>query len=115
MLAAADADSHCYDLNISYNSIFPATNLRHTILVDSNGLHDTITTLHDPKEYLLWKTASRMRDSFASGVLEAIGWISGTDIVADGLTKHNAVLRSELIQVMAEILCSQKLDDDGAL
>lgn len=76
------------------------TGLMYTILVGFKGLHDTITTLHEPKEYHLRKTVSRLCDSYEAGELDAIRWIEGKYNIADALTKHNPVLWCELNYLM---------------
>lgn len=53
ILAAADADDRGYDLKLSYDAIFTRNKMRHEIFVDSRGLLDTITTVHEPREYRL--------------------------------------------------------------
>lgn len=73
-----------------------------SLLVDSKGLHNTITTLHEPSEYRLRSTVARLRDSFEShekGELTGLGWIPGTLNHADCLTKCNPDMWQKLQNV----------------
>ena len=92
ILACADADDRGFHLRDSILSLFPASNARHVLHVDSRGLYETITTLHDGKEYRLRQTVERIRNSFDSGELDVLRWIPGKINIADALTKRNIVL-----------------------
>ena len=63
--------------------------IRHVLLVDSKGLYDTITTLHEGKEYRLLQTVQRRRDSFESRDMDVLRWIPGSVNISDALTKRN--------------------------
>jgi len=52
-------------------------------------LYDTITTLHEGRDYRLRQTVQRIRDSFESEDLNALRWIQGKVNLADALTKRN--------------------------
>lgn len=69
--------------------------MKQTIIVYSKGLYDTITTLHEPKEYRLRKTVSSMRNAFESAELDAISWIKGKKNVV-GLIKYIPILWDDL-------------------
>lgn len=60
--------------------------------MDSRGLFDTITTLHEGRDYRLRQTVQRIRDSFESRELDTLRWIKGSANIADALTKRNPVL-----------------------
>ena len=66
ILACADAEDRGHDLKESFKSIFPHSKIKHEVLVDSRALFDTITTLHEAKEYRLRKTVTRIRNAFES-------------------------------------------------
>lgn len=101
ILAAADADDRGYDLKLSLGSILPKANLKHELFVDARALFDTITTLHEPREYRLRKTVARMRDAFESGELDGVTWIDGKSNMADALTKKNEALSGKLNRMLA--------------
>ena len=66
--------------------------IRSQLCVDSKYIHDTITTLHDRKEYGLKQTVQRMRGSFESKELNVLGCIPAIKNIADALKKRNAKL-----------------------
>lgn len=101
ILAAADADDRGYDLKLSIQAILRDRNVTHELYVDARALFDTITTLHEPREYRLRKTVARMRDSFENGELDSVKWIDGKTNMADALTKSNAELSLRLNRMMA--------------
>lgn len=64
IIAAADADDHGYDLNLPYDSIFTNNKMRHKLFIDSGGFFDTITTVHESREYRLKKTIAKICNAF---------------------------------------------------
>lgn len=60
------------------------------IVVDSFGLHSTITTLHEGRDYRLRPTVSHLRDSHESGEIDSIQWVPGKESIANALVKINA-------------------------
>lgn len=88
ILACADADDRSFYLKMSFNSIFPSCKFKSTLVVDSKGLYDTITTLHQGREYRLRQTVQRLRDSFESQEMDALRWIQGHANISDALTKN---------------------------
>ena len=99
ILAAADADDRLHDSRQSIRSLYAQTSMapiRSALYVDSRGLYDTVSTLHDSKEYRLRQTVQRIRDSFESKDLDALVWIPGTENVADALTKRSTELQQKL-------------------
>ena len=64
------------------------------------GLYDTITTLHESKDYRLRPTVARLRDSFGAEEIRVLRWIPGPQNVADCLTKGNYVMFRILNQLM---------------
>lgn len=115
MLAAADADDRGYDLKLSLISFLRNPRLKHEIFVDERALFDTITTLHDPREFRLRKTVARMRDSFQCGELDCATWIDGKSNLADALIKDNPTLSPKLNSMLACGLWDVKLDDRWGL
>ncbi len=57
--------------------------------VDSLGLHATISTVHEGKDYMLRPTVARLRDSFESGEIAVLQLIEGQKNIADAMTKRN--------------------------
>ncbi len=72
------------------------TSLPLVVTVDCLGLHATITTVHEGKDYRLRPTVARRRVSFESGEISVIQWISGQKNIADALTKRNPVMHHAL-------------------
>ena len=99
ILAAADADDRTFALRESIRSLFAPTSapkICSRLYTDSMGLFDTISTLHDGREYRLRQTVQRIRDSFEAGDLDALLWILGVENVADALTKRSIDLQKKL-------------------
>ena len=96
ILACAEADERGYYLKMGMRSLFPKTGMRNEIAVDSMGLFDTISTLHEGREYRLRQTVQRIRDSFESSDLDILRWVPGTSNIADALTKRNNKLWKDL-------------------
>lgn len=88
IIACAEADDRGYALKNGLSELLDVI-IEHELSVDSHGLFDTITTLHDSKEYRLRQTVQRIRDSFESRELDVLRWIRGFLNVADALTKRN--------------------------
>lgn len=57
--------------------------------VDSRGLYDTISSLHNSKEYRLRQTVQRIRDSFEDGDIDVLRWIPGFFNISDEMTKRS--------------------------
>lgn len=70
-------------------------------MVDSRELFDTITTLHDNKEYRRRKTVARIRNSIQSHELDILRWIKGQNNHADALTKRKYNMWRELHKALA--------------
>lgn len=66
LLVSADADNRSYITKTSLQSIFPKTNILHSVVVESERLYNTLTTLHKGKDYGLKQTLKNTRDSFES-------------------------------------------------
>lgn len=88
ILACADADDRGYNLKMAMTSLFPSDKFRHVLNVDSKGLYNTITTLHEGRDYRLRQTVQRIRDSFEAGEVDTIRWVQGKANIADALTKR---------------------------
>lgn len=56
IFATATADGCEFYFKTAINILFPSTLLKHELNVDSNALWDTITTLHEGREYRLQQT-----------------------------------------------------------
>lgn len=57
--------------------------------VNTMGLLDTITSLHERKDYWLCQTVRRTWDTFDAEEIDEITWISEKASLVDALTKHN--------------------------
>lgn len=96
ILACAEADDRGYYLKAGMQSLFPNTAMRNEIAVDSMGLFDTISTLHEDRKYRLRQTVRRIRDSFESCELDILRWVPGSNNIADALTKRSYKLWKDL-------------------
>lgn len=106
VLASADADDRGYYFKMGLTSMFPHMNIHSELLTDSRCLYDTITTLHEGKDFRLRPTVQRMRNSFDSCELDFMRWIAGTINPADALTKRNPDTTRLLNKLVARgILC----------
>lgn len=74
---------------MAMRSIFPKSSIEHVLQVDSKGLYDTITTLHEGGEYRLRQTVQRIRDSFETQDINVLRWVQSRANIADALTKRN--------------------------
>lgn len=64
-------------------------NIKHVLHVDSHGLYDTITTLHNGRESRIRQTFQRIRDFFEAGGIDILRWVPSAASLADVLTKRN--------------------------
>ena len=121
ILATADADDRVFNLREAIRSLFAGssmTPIRSSLHVDSRALYDTVSTLHESKDYRLRQTVQRIRDSFEAKDLDALVWIPGTSNIADALTKRNPELQKRLAVVCStgefpDLPESCKLDAHG--
>jgi len=102
ILACSDADDRGFYLKQSINCINKNDNIKHVLHVDSMGLFDTISALHDDKEYRLRQTVQRIRDSFEDGDIDILRWIPSRRNIADGLTKRCTQAHRRLNSVCRE-------------
>jgi len=102
ILACSSGDDRSLYLTGSYGILFPTSDIRNELNVDSRGLYDTITTLHEGNEYRLKQTVQRIRNSFESEELNVLRWIPGVENVADALTKRNIILYRKLNELANE-------------
>ena len=74
----------------SLNEMYTSTAKRKLVLtVDSHGLYSTVSTLHEGQDYRLRPTVARIRNSFETGEIDVLQWLSGTKNGAHALTKRN--------------------------
>lgn len=101
ILACTEAYDRGFNIKCALKSISPLDDFPQILNVDSKALFDTITTLHEGKEYRLRQTVQRIRDSFESKELNMLRWIQGNVNIADALTKRNPALHKLLNRVAA--------------
>ena len=106
ILAAASADDRGYDTKIAMRSILQNNSITNTLLIDSNALFQTMTTLHEGREYRLRQTVQQLRDSFESQELNRIRWIQGKANLADALTKQNP----ETLKILHHVMATGRLE-----
>ena len=99
IFACADADDRGFYLKQAFHSLFPMQPLPHILNVDSRCLYDTVTILHEGKEYRLRQTVQRIRNSFESTELDILRWIPGPTNISDALTKRNLQLYETLNKI----------------
>lgn len=92
ILACTTAEDRGFALKQGLVDLFPHLPCIHQLRTDSKALFDTITTLHECREYRLRQTVQQIRDSFETKELNQIRWIQGHANVADALTKYNPVM-----------------------
>ncbi len=90
IIACSEGDDRGFNIKNALKSIFPREHFEHTLNVDSKSLFDTITTLHEGREYRLRQTVQGIRDSFESREMDMLRWVEGKVNIADALTKQNA-------------------------
>lgn len=95
--------------------LFSSSGIKHEWAVDSRALFDTITTLHDSKEYRLRPTVTRTRNSFECSELDTLRWVGGVDNIADALTKANLTLFGKLNKIWASGVWNMKVNGSTAL
>lgn len=93
-------------------SIFVRTKSKHEILVYYREIFDTITTLHEPREYRLRNLFARLCEEFESGNIYGVKWAQGTNILDESLTKSNVVIAERLNRLIAERIWEDKIDDE---
>lgn len=101
VLACADADDRGFYFKSGINSIFCEAKIRNELYTDSMCLYNTITTLHEGKDFRLRPTVQRIRNSFDSKELDFMRWIPGTINPADALTKRSPETRKLLNELLA--------------
>lgn len=101
ILACSDADDRGYYIKQAIIGITKEEKTMHILHVDSRGLFDTISTLHDGKEYRLRQTVQRIRDSFESGDIDILRWIPTGMNIADTLTKRCTSIQRKFNQSCA--------------
>ena len=107
VLACAEADDRGYYIKIGLMSLFPNTKVRNELSTDSRCLYDTITTLHEGRDYRLRPTVQRIRNSFDSHELNHMRWIAGNENPSDALTKRNIKTWRLLNEILANgVLCT---------
>jgi Reverse transcriptase (RNA-dependent DNA polymerase) len=90
ILAAATAADRRLALKENYREFARnPSSILYEITVDRKGLVNTMSTLHDGKDYRLRPTVCRLHDSFASEEIRILRWTPGLQNLADALKKRN--------------------------
>lgn len=95
--------------------MFREVQIRNELFTDSRCLYDTITTLHEGKDYRLRPTVQRMRNSFESQELNSMRWIPGLINLADSLTKRNVKTYAILNDLLSKGVINIDLESGYAL
>lgn len=80
-----------------------------TIVVDSLGLHRTLSTQATPTDMGSAHDIHALRVDYESGVIDSVSWIAGKKNPADPLTKPHA---GETAGILTEMLVSGRLPSD---
>lgn len=83
MLTGADEDDHGFYIKNIMADLVKHSNLEHASIVYSKSLFQTITTVHENRDYLLGQTVQNIRGSFESRNLSAIRWVHTFSNIAD--------------------------------
>ena len=118
ILAAVDTADRAIHACAGVNAILSSmisTKVTLELCVDSRGLFDTISTLHEGKDYRLRGTVARLRDSFASKEISGIRWIKGLQNIADALTKFNYDMWLKLGRMLSEGILDHTIFSESLL
>lgn len=115
ILACADADDRCHYFKTAINSMFDEAKIRNELFTDSRCLYDTITTLHEGKDYRLRPTVQRLRNSFESHELNSMRWIPRDINPADALTKRNPKTYKILNELLSDGVLNVDIESGYAL
>lgn len=96
IIDAVDVYKRGFNLRETIRKIFPLCHIIHEMIVDSNDLFKSTTTLHESREYRLKRPVSRIRHAFKSRELDVVRWFPGWENVAEAVTKSNEVLGLKL-------------------
>lgn len=96
ILACTEAEYRGYYIGKAFKSTLGDEKINHTLIVDSKVPYDTITTLHEGRNYRLRQTIQRLRDSFEANDLNKRTWIQGKVNISDALAKRNPYSRRML-------------------
>lgn len=95
-------------------SIFRNTKVRSELSTDSRCLLDTITILHEARDYMLRPIVQRLRNSFDSHELDYMRWISGDSNPSDALTKRNHKAWILLNEIIASVILRKTVESGHA-
>lgn len=105
-MACADADDQGCALKTALNRLHSDKVASHQALVDSKGLFDTITTMHECRNIRLCQAVECIRNLFDSGETDSLKWIEQEFNISDALTKHNPVMNRFFNRFMADEISS---------
>lgn len=71
------AGDRVFNLKQDYMPIVPHADLCHTLIVDSKGLYDTISTIYKVEDYSLKVPTQRVGVSFGSGDIDVLRLVHG--------------------------------------
>lgn len=105
IILSSDEDDRIYDLRESIRFIFSSTGdmpIQSRLFTDFSGLWDTKSHLHESLDYRMSQTFQRIRESVESVELNSIFWITGTENIAEALTKRSIPLPQKLNKICTE-------------
>lgn len=88
-----------YRWNCTTRTKFPVV-----LPVDSIGLYYTITNIHEGHVYRLCPTVFRVSESYESGEIYSMKWITGREKIADAFEKRNLATIKMLNETMVTVL-----------
>lgn len=83
--------------------------------MDSKGLFDTVTTLHEGRDYRLHQTVQRIRDYFEFEEITMLRSVLKPVNVADGLTKRNPNSQRLLMRLLESGVLQVPIHDTFAV
>lgn len=91
ILTCLDADDRYSHVTEACQTLYSSCGITHQIVVDFEGLDDTLTTLHEENVYRLRQTVHTIRDTVISGAMQSIMLVEGKAVIANVLMKYNSV------------------------
>lgn len=99
VIATAKGNDRTFHFKEELQALDSVWEMEGRLIVESKSLNDTITTLHENREFRLRQTVQRLRDSFESGQLNRIRWVHTFANLADSPTKRNHCMHRLLDRV----------------
>lgn len=100
IIACADGADHGFNVKNCVRKLAKGRQVEHNLHVNSKGLFDTITTLHNEREYMLRQIVQRNSDRFKAGETPIIRWVQSKANIADAHTKWSPEMEKTLSNII---------------